>query len=159
MPADVEPTYCEFSEFATLCADETPPLLLKFLWQQFKLHRAVSTLAMIEEHCIKNHKIRMTSSTSAWEQLTIEEIMKNIQVKVSRLGKMRVRTTQSTPVVTDLAGQDRRVSIMRQKPVVFECTENSMESISEDDGSGSSVSGTDEDSDSEGGTNQLKPKR
>ena len=43
------PAYCRFEDFLKLCAMESSQSFTKFIWIQFQLHRAVDTVAMIDQ--------------------------------------------------------------------------------------------------------------
>ena len=57
------PAYCTYKDFTCLCAKEAPEELLEDIWRQFQLHRAVSTIEMVENEFISEYNFDIRQST------------------------------------------------------------------------------------------------
>lgn len=82
--------YCTKTDFSYLCAKNMPQSMFDFTWRQFKLHRAVTTLAMVEKMLEETHQLKINSKANRnWEATVIDQIVENIQIKLTRVNVHR----------------------------------------------------------------------
>ena len=95
LPGRLRPQYATMQSFRSLCSKETPEPLIEYLWRQFVLHRAVSTLNMVEDLFLDKHKLIMRNQNT-WEQSCIDEILRNVQNKIYKMTKLQMSSRLSS---------------------------------------------------------------